>query len=612
MQSSSMKSSPSPGSLHHPHSTNGNDDGTTPLHKHDKFLGFSLAFKVGLVTTGTLALLMGFLTYSMHRTTRDGLFREIDAFGVNLAKALATPKLETWDSTNGTLVQAAERVVQASPLFAEFLDKKYGIRFFEPVDLSKGSRDRVKKEGKELPRLSQEFLDQQRKVIEEYEKAKEKNQSRLSTLLHYRGTAKSIPSEVLDAFIRYEDRDQSVIRANVNAKVFRAVGEPRKFGVKDADGTFLPTDAVIHDGYFAGGRSARSYSYPIVDEEGNTTHRSYVFISKERIEERLGQQVQGILLLTFLCVLAGGGISHFITSRMTSPIMTLVSEADDLSSDASLPKSDVKTHDEIGLLARTMTAMVRRMNESRIRHDEEIVTEVHRKLVPEEIPIIPGCELDVLHRLSPNFGGAYYDILELPEKRWGLVITQASETGIAAALNVVMAGVLFHADSHGTSDPAEILRTANVDLTRDIRKGMVVNALIAVFDPKTHKLFLCGAGDLPFHIYRAKTGKIESLPSSGMPLGEHSNSRFDNSLTTRELHLEQGDRIVLHNGTGTQLENAKGDPLGQEKWMKGLERTCIESPESFIPDLRTRLNRYIGKGKVKDDFVILTLSVKKG
>ena len=64
-----------------------------------------------------------------------------------------------------------------------------------------------------------------------------------------------------------------------------------------------------------------------------------------------------------------------------------------------------------------------------------------RRLV-EGLP--PGpVDVDVIHKVTPKIGGAYFDLLDLPDRRVGLVVAQASETGIAAAVNTVMVGTLM-------------------------------------------------------------------------------------------------------------------------------------------------------------------------
>ena len=73
-----------------------------------------------------------------------------------------------------------------------------------------------------------------------------------------------------------------------------------------------------------------------------------------------------------------------------------------------------------------------------LEHELEVVSEVQRKLLPKEIPVIEGFRLSAHYETSRYAGGDYYDIIELPDRHWGLLIADAEGHSAPAAVLMAM------------------------------------------------------------------------------------------------------------------------------------------------------------------------------
>ncbi len=558
----------------------------------------SLAVKSSLVTSITISVLMlvfGFVTYS---TSRSALNREIDVHGVNLARSLALLEVDWWSSRHGTLREAARRVRSDFKSYGAFLTHDYGIRV-EPVDRSA--------ERKPTP-----GADEQRAAAARADQAIEaRNGGRIARLLRH---GKDGPSSVIaDAFINEVGGDKRTIaKAIQKASTFRATSGTR--GFVTADGT-LDRDAQIVEGRFLDGGGARSYSYPIVDAGGRITHRAYVFLSEREIQKRLGQLLVKILLCTLTFIATGAAVSFALTRHMTAPLTSLVHDIEVVAKGNFNHRTIARSTDEIGLLARTFDKMVRSLADARtertehraLQHEVAVASEVQSKLIPDSIPIVPGYELDVLHHATGDVSGTYYDVLELPDGRLGLLVAEGSGEGVPAAMTVVMARSLLRSECERGHDPKALLQRVNAALSRDIRKGMYVSALFAVLEPESRKMEICGAGSVSLLLFRASDQQTETIVPDGIALGFDKGPVFDRSLRVTELELEIGDRIVLATGAPIRLENPKGDALGAESWQALVTRVAPKNTSAFMNLLGGALERYRGDAPLREDLIVMTL-----
>ena len=137
------------------------------------------------------------------------------------------------------------------------------------------------------------------------------------------------------------------------------------------------------------------------------------------------------------------------------------------------------------VIARVNTHLtIRRLNvELKGRYDVierelEIVADVQRGLLPAELPAIPGLSLAAFYATSRYAGGDYYDVIPLPDDRWGILMADVS--------------------GHGT------------------RSAVVM----AMYHPETRTLHMARAGHEPPLLYRPGQPTAEELEVEGvLPLG---------------------------------------------------------------------------------------------
>src|SRR5215208_4331730 len=167
------------------------------------------------------------------------------------------------------------------------------------------------------------------------------------------------------------------------------------------------------------------------------------------------------------------------------------------------------------------SAMAKQQQEAqereRIEQELRVARMIQHTLLPKSLPELEGHQIAVYYRPAREVSGDFYDFLELEDGRLGLVVGDASDKGIPAAM--VMANtrsVLRTSAQGGDLAPGQVLAEANEILFPDIPPNMFVTCFYAILDPKSGRLSYANAGhDLP---YLHRNGDAEELRARGMPL----------------------------------------------------------------------------------------------
>jgi len=153
-------------------------------------------------------------------------------------------------------------------------------------------------------------------------------------------------------------------------------------------------------------------------------------------------------------------------------------------------------------------------------------------------------------------GGDFYDFVDLPDGRLGLVVGDVTDKGVPAALVMATTRSILRAGAQRFASPGAILEYANDMLCPDIPPNMFVTCLYAMLDPNTGRLQFANAGhDLP---YRKSAAGVEELRATGMPLGLMPGMKYDE----REVQLEPDDMVLFYTDGLVEAHNPQREMFG--------------------------------------------------
>ncbi len=203
-------------------------------------------------------------------------------------------------------------------------------------------------------------------------------------------------------------------------------------------------------------------------------------------------------------------------------------------------------HWHSGLFGRgTQTLVLRnQLDEALEALDRElqVVGEIQRSLLPEELPAIEGFDIAAYYLTSARAGGDYYDFFPLADGEWGVFIADVSGHGTPAAVLMAVTHAIAHAQPGTHTPPAALLTYLNRQLARSYtRSGTFVTAFYAVLNPRTRRLTYSAAGHNPPRV--ARGGRVLSLDGAGsLPLGIMEDQEYGEAT----VDLERGDVLALY------------------------------------------------------------------
>ena len=353
---------------------------------------------------------------------------------------------------------------------------------------------------------------------------------------------------------------------------------------------------------------------PIVDADGQTVAWFGVYIQARAIEQAADRFMLGVAYAAALFVLIGAGLSFMMGRRITRPLkqlqadMRIVAEGD--LEHHTVPHSS----DEIGDLARTFNAMTKSLHEAQLQeraaarslHQVAVAGEVTDRLFPQQLPMLPDYDMAGHHAVAGSLGGEYYDVMEMEGGHFGFLMASASGGGVAAAMVMAMARSYVEVVSRIERDPGEVLKKVNELMAGDLREGMYVSVLLAVLEPATGMLRVANAGHAPLLICKGGK-KLASLHSEGIALGFDEGPVFDRTLKVAQVHLDPGDRAVLHCAGITALARADGSELGEKRFKTLVLKASALPAGRFVKVLADALDQFRGKHPLSVDVTLLTL-----
>ena len=254
-------------------------------------------------------------------------------------------------------------------------------------------------------------------------------------------------------------------------------------------------------------------------------------------------------------------------------------------------------------------ALLHKEVQEKRRMDDELRTarEVQKILLPSKNPDWPGYRVRGTNSAARLISGDYFDFVNLPEERHGVVIADVSGKGVAAGLVMASCRSALRAHAVVSEGPSETLRALNQQVFVDMREDMFVSAAYAVLENGTGKVTLARAGhDAPL-LFRKSTGKVELLKPGGLALGIDKGPVFERVLKEMEIQLESGDVILFYTDGVNEAENCKGQEFGKERLLELFAELALEGAEGVVTGFPRELSVFAEGCSQLDDITLVAI-----
>ncbi len=255
-------------------------------------------------------------------------------------------------------------------------------------------------------------------------------------------------------------------------------------------------------------------------------------------------------------------------------------------------------------------AQLVRQQESQARERERVEQElrvaqlIQQQFLPRELPDLKGWHVAAYYRPAREVGGDFYDFIELPEGKIGIVVGDVTDKGVPAALVMATTHSLLRAEAPRLVEPSKVLERVNDLIVADMPPKMFVTCLYAVLDPTSGTLRFANAGhNLP---YVGNEGETVELMARGMPLGLLPDMKYEERAAT----LGPGTSLLLHSDGLAEAHNPEGEMFGFPRLM-GIVGSG-GAGEALIDDCLKSLDSFVGSEWDQEDDITLVTMQRSG
>ena len=219
-------------------------------------------------------------------------------------------------------------------------------------------------------------------------------------------------------------------------------------------------------------------------------------------------------------------------------------------------------------------------------HELEIARDVQRRLLPQELPELPGVEYAASCRSAKYVGGDYYDFLALPEGLFAFTLGDVSGKGISAAVMMASIQALLRGQLlRGPLPLASLMNEMNLAVFRSSTPERYSTLFCGVLNADRTRLTFVNAGHPPPMLVRAcpdgKPARVHGTAEGGLPIGLFESARYEQFT----IDTAPGDLIVCFSDGVSDATNSP-----QEVWEDtNIERVLWQYREAPVEEIVERI-----------------------
>lgn len=242
--------------------------------------------------------------------------------------------------------------------------------------------------------------------------------------------------------------------------------------------------------------------------------------------------------------------------------------------------------------------------QAQLREELNVARALQSAILPSAFPVRPGCEGAARMTPATTMGGDFYDYIELPDGRVGIVMADVSGKGVPAAFFMAVSRTnLRETASHHANPGACLARTNDVLCTQN-PLDLFVTVFYCILDSATGELCYANGGHNPPYVLRA-SGSIEALDGAGgLVLGVLPGVHYPEHT----LQLQRGDRLVLFTDGVTEAFNPADQAYGIERLIAEIKAHGHGPTEQLVDRICGSVTNFAGTAPQSDDITLTVLS----
>lgn len=308
-----------------------------------------------------------------------------------------------------------------------------------------------------------------------------------------------------------------------------------------------------------------------------------------------------------------------ITTGITSAVKTLHRGTRRIAEGDLDTKIVIPSEDELGDLATSFNVMAgavkkgreEAIERERLERELETARQIQEKLLPHEMPQLPGFEIAGTSLPSQQVGGDYFDFLDMGTGQLGIAIADVSGKGIPAALLMANLQASLHAQVIKKGSVADVASRMNSLLVKSTDTHMFATFFYGILDQVKSTFNSTNAGHNPPLLFRVD-GKIKRLEAGGLVLG----FLPDQNYTQQTVKIKKGEVVVLFTdgiteAAGPSSEKISENLFGEERLIEVVRASLTKSAVEIQAAILQAISDHTANAPQYDDITLVIIKRKK-
>lgn len=267
--------------------------------------------------------------------------------------------------------------------------------------------------------------------------------------------------------------------------------------------------------------------------------------------------------------------------------------------------------EQAGMAIHNSDFLTLQLERKQIDVDLKIARSVQQMLLPQNLPVFEGVEMDARYVSSHTVGGDFYDVFELGPRVFGMAIADVSGKGIPGSILMAICRTNLRLYAKGEVSPAAVLKKVNSVMVGEMKEGMYITVLYAIVDLDRDEIVYARAGHERPLLCRVESGRdiatVSYPESEGMPVGLVASELFDDALEERKVPFVKGDLFVAYTDGLTETANSLGKEFSSARLADVVKNSRRSDPAEINEGVFENLERFSGKRHYDDDLTFLTI-----
>ena len=239
------------------------------------------------------------------------------------------------------------------------------------------------------------------------------------------------------------------------------------------------------------------------------------------------------------------------------------------------------------------------------RRELAMAQRIQSSLVPKVFPETRLLQFSSKYMPMEALGGDLYDVYQISDKVFSVMILDVCGHGVPAALITTMAKISFNTNTKKSKDPSEVVFNVNNELYDSINgNGDYFTAFYGVIDMEKGMLDFSNAGHNTIFLAHAN-GSIDCLENNGPVVGVVKDLPFQ--VTSHSLR--NGDRLVLYTDGVIEARDEQAALYGEERLMDIIAKNMSLNVKDFTEHVFTDLQAFCGNSPRCDDIALFAIDI---